>query len=486
MFNWQELLFSQPTAETRYADNQISDAELFEELFSEVLLNKLFKDEFLKTTGKGIDRINGFQFSFDSGNQFKTASNKCRAGTYRFSVYLEVLKLKGRTKSPRLIGIPTVRDRVILCQLNKFLAAVFPDSVPKNVAASFVRVISQDLPHRSPDTTFVCSTDIKTFYDSIQRDRLLNILAKKIKSQAALSLIRHALYTPTVPKNSKRKNRTEYKTDRGIPQGLAISNILASIYLRDVDTEMRKLGVTYYRYVDDVLMYGEHDAIHHAYTSLKSRLNRRGLSLHTLGSGKTQIKSLNMPFGYLGYYFNSQIITVRDSTIERFIQSIAAKFSDFTHNKTKRLAKFKYLNEDRLKEIFILELNERITGAISEARRYGWISYFNQINDLTLLHKIDHTISGLFKRLPEFKNSSPDNIKKITRAYWEMKFNPTGGYIHNYDSIITREQKLLFLQQRGRLGQEEKLTDEELDERYDKYRSYILSAMHNDEGSVYS
>ena len=255
--------------------------------------------------------------------------------------------------------------------------------------------------------------------------------------------------------------------------------------MKDVDVEMRRLGVTYYRYVDDVLMYGSHDAVHQAYKSLKSRLSRRGLSLHTLGSGKTQIKSLQSPFGYLGYYFASKNITVRDSTIEKFVQSIAAKFSDFSHNKSKRLVKFKYLTEERLKDIFLLELNERVTGAVSGARRYGWIAYFNQINDLTLLYKLDKVIEGLFVRLHEFDGRVPNNLKKISRAYWEMKFNPMGGYVHNYDDIKTREQKLLLLQQRGRVDPEEVLSDADVDDRYDRYRAHVLRAMHGDEGGVY-
>lgn len=481
----QQILFPESTPEELYSAGAISESELFTKMFDEESLRDLFVSEFFRSTSKGVDRINGFQFNPRSVEQFEIASRKCIDGTYRFSAYLEVLKLKGRSKVPRLIGIPTIRDRVILRQMNKFIATIFPESVPKNIAAAFVRLIAEDLPYKNQEDTYICSTDIKTFYDSIQRARLIKILSKKIKNTAAMSLIKHALSTPIVPKNARRKTHSEYHSEKGVPQGLAISNILAAIYMHEVDSEMRKLNVTYYRYVDDVIIYGSHDPVHQAYISLKNRLSRRGLSLHTLGSGKTQIKPLSQPFGYLGYYFSPEKISVRDSTIERFIQSIATKFSEFIHNKTKRLEKFKYLNEDRLKEIFLLELNEKITGAISEDRRYGWIAYFNQITDLTLLYKIDVLIRNLFKRLPEFNRSAPSNLKKISRAYWEIRHNPSGGYIHNYDEIITREQKLVFLQQRGRLADDEKLTDAEVDERYEKYRRRVLSAMHGDEGRVY-
>ena len=460
-------------------------AALFDTLFAPASLESVFKEEFESTTGKGVDRLNGFQFSLHAKGHLATASAKCLAGQYRFSPFLEVLKTKGRDKNPRLIGIPTVRDRVVLHQLNKFLAAVYPERVPKNVASTYVREISGDLTGKSPIETWICSTDIKTFYDSIQRDRLLKALAKRIKSPSALKLIGHALATPTVPKNTRRSRHKEFQTTVGVPQGLAISNILASIYMQEVDDVMPTMGITYYRYVDDVLMYGHHGAVHKAFESFRARLKRRGLSLHPIGSGKSHLQQLAKPFGYLGYTFQWPLISVRDSTTERFLQSIAAKFSDYTHNKTRRLERFKYLSPERLKEIFVFELNERITGAISHKKRYGWIAYFNQISDLKLLYRLDQAIEGMFKRLPDFGCKAPADLKKLRRAYFEMKFNPQGGYVRDYDKITTRVEMLAFLTERGRVGPEEALTDEQIKDRYEKYLQHVLAAMHRDEGVVY-
>jgi len=465
--------------------NAITDTELFEQLFSPDALFKTFVDSFAKSSGKGVDRLNGFQFALRAADELSIASRKCVDGTYRFAPYLEVLKTKGRAKAPRVIGIPTIRDRVILSQLNRFLAVVFPGCVPRNVAATYVRKISEGLKLKSVDDTWVCTTDIKTFYDSIERVRLLSLLRKRIHCVPALRLIEHALLAPTVPKNTRRKRHTDFRAKAGVPQGLAISNILASIYMQPIDDAMAKYSVTYFRYVDDVLMYGAHDQVHTAFKSLAGRLKRRGLGLHSLNSGKSQIRLLSEPFAYLGYVFEGKTITVRDSTVERFIQSIAAKFSDFKHNKARRLDKFKYLNEERLKEIFLLELNERITGAIKESKRYGWIAYFNQITDLSLLHQLDHSICGLFSRLDEFDNFPPAGLRNLRRAYWEMKFNPHGGYVRDYDKIVTRAQKLDFLVARGRVGPEEALTDEQIDARYESYVQHNLAAMHADEGAVY-
>lgn len=463
----------------------IDDTTLFQGLFSVRALEGVFKEEFATSTGKGVDRLNGFQFEARAKARIATASEKCLTGAHRFSPFLEVLRTKGRNSNPRLIGIPTVRDRVVLHQLNKYLAILYPERVPKNVASTYVREISADLVERSPTETWICSTDIKTFYDSIERERLLKVLSNRVKCQSALKLIGHALSTPTVPRNTKRVKHAEYRTAVGVPQGLAISNILASIYMQEVDDAMPSTGITYYRYVDDVLMYGDQGSVQKAFDSLRARLRRRGLSLHPMGSGKTHFHQLSEPFGYLGYTFHWPMISVRDSTTERFLQSIASKFSDFTHNKARRLDRFKYLTPERVKDIFVLELNERITGAISHKKRYGWIAYFNQITDLKLLHRLDFAIESMFKRLPDFGYAPPAGLKKIRRAYFEMKFNPQGGYVRDYDKITTCAEMLGLLTQRGRVGPEEALTDEQITARYEKYMRHVLAAMHKDEGAVY-
>lgn len=467
------------------AGPQIEEAILFNALFAHTALEAVFKEQFASTQGKGVDRLNGFQFAVNAKGHLAIASTKCIAGRYRFSPFLEVLKTKGRDKNPRLIGIPTVRDRVVLHQLNRFLATVYPERVPKNVASSYVRELAIDLKGKSPTETWICSTDIKTFYDSIQRERLLKVLAKRIKSPSALKLISHALATPTVPKNTRRTRYKDFQTTVGVPQGLAISNILASIYMQEVDEVLPTMGITYYRYVDDVLMYGDHSAVQKAFESFRARLRRRGLSLHSIGSGKSHLQQLAEPFGYLGYIFHWPLISVRDSTTERFLQSIAAKFSDYTHNTTRRLERFKYLTPERLREIFVLELNERITGAISQKKRYGWIAYFNQISDLKLLHRLDQAIEGMFKRLPDFGCKAPPDLKKLRRAYFEMKFNPQGGYVRDYDKITTRVEMMALLTERGRVRPDEALTDDQVKDRYEKYLQHILVAMHKDEGVLY-
>lgn len=349
--------------------------KLFKKLFSPKSLFDVYTERFSKSAAKGLDRINGMQYSNRARKELKKVSEKCLNGSFRFTPYLEKLKSKGRGKKPRVISIPTIRDRVVLKQLNVFLCEVFPNCVPKSIASTYIRNISDDLKGVTPEDIYVCSCDIEGFYDNINKHRLEKILSKEIRSKRALDLIVHSLLTPTTSDNvNKKMRKIFFDNEKGVPQGLSISNILASIYLQGVDNEMLKFDVTYYRYVDDVLMYGNYDDVNSAYHSLRRRLKYRGLNTHPPSSSKTHLGFLNESFSFLGYVFKGNVITVRDSTVESFMKSIASRFSDYLHNKNKRLKKYTHLTSDDLKDIFLEELNDKLTGAISEKKDTGgWL-----------------------------------------------------------------------------------------------------------------
>jgi RNA-directed DNA polymerase len=469
-----------------YTQGFIKEDELFRRMFTANALIFAYREKFKSSPAKGVDRINGFQYSTRSEKELELVSEKCLKETFRFSPFLEKLKLKGRDKAPRIIGIPTIRDRVVLHQLHRFLAVVFPKTVQRNVASTYVRSVAEEMIDLEGSDTWICCTDIEKFYDSIQHDRLIKLLKKQINCKIAISLIAHALHTPTVPQNARRINYSAFKQEKGIPQGLAISNILASIYMVDVDTHMRSIsGLTYYRYVDDVLMYGDQKVVESAYESVRRRLSRRGLTLHGRTSPKTYIGPINRRFSYLGYDFKLPNITVRDETFERFLRAIAAKVSDFKHNYAKRLEKHKYLNQERLVDIFFLELNEKITGAISGNKRYGWMAYFNQITDEKLLHQMDRAVASMIARVPLLAAKGNPPLKTLARSHYELKFNPRGGYIRDYDLNISVAQKLRFLDARGRVDPDVPLTDAQIIERYERYVKFVLAKMHADEGEIY-
>ncbi len=202
---------------------------------------------------------------------------------------------------------------------------------------------------------------------------------------------------------------------------------------------------------------------------------------------KTFSNTGDKPFEYLGYRFELPKITVRQSTIDKFVASIAAKFSDYRHNKQKRLNDKDYLNGDKLKEVFLIELNEKITGAISGTKRYGWIFYFHAINDRNLLYKIDAIISKFFKRLDDFNNTAPNDLKKLSRAYYEVKDSRriSSGYIHDYNQYKDIFSQKSFLIKRGHIDPNKNYSNLDIEKRYQRVRSKYLSQLEKDDANMY-
>ncbi len=463
----------------------LNHEKMFDSLFSKPSLVARYSERFQFSSAKGVDRLSGFQFKERSESELSIASAKCLNGTYRFAPYLEVLKSKGRSKLPRVISVPTVRDRIVLNQLKEFLALVFPECVPKQTAATLMREVLDALRKEDVANTQVCGCDIKDFYPSLDQVRLLKLIKSRVSDPRAIALVRRSIVTPTVPFATRRVDHGAYSPNAGVPQGLAISNILAAIYMDPIDEGMKSKGVKYQRYVDDVLMFGIASDVADAHRSFVARARARRLRVHPLKSGKSHITPMANQFSYLGYVFEWPRITVRASTVERLLQSIAAQFSAYRHNKGRELARRKYLNPDRYREIFLAELNERISGAVSENRRYGWVAYFSQITDLSLLYRLDWVVAGFFSRMPDFGRKPPANLKKFSRALFEMKFSPYGGYVLNFDAIDTTTLKLSFLASRGLVDDDEALTEQQIEGRYLTHRKKILGSMLSDEDMIY-
>lgn len=73
----------------------------------------------------------------------------------------------------------------------------------------------------------------------------------------------------------------------------------------------------------------------------------------------------------------------------------------------------------------------------------------------------------------------------MIRAYYEMRYSPMGGYIHNYDLFTTRVHKIQFLIERGRLDPKKTYTDEEINQAFDAYKAKRLAELEPDDGTIY-
>ena len=456
--------------------------------FTPKSLQNNFNKKIKNKAGKGIDGVGSIQIENDLELITSRISNKVINSKYRFSPYLEIAKCKGRGKAPRIISKPTLRDKLTLSALKDILHYQYEACIQNQLPCIYIKEIKKLFDEHEKEEISFLKIDIATFYDSLNHNILLDECLSDINNDHLLTLIRRAIKNKTVPKNYKKANASNYHNKSGVPQGLSISNVLAGIYMKAFDAEFEAIGLKYFRYVDDILIFAKHEEIN----TIKERVGD-SLTLINLriNDEKDDSGAISKPFDYLGYQISSDKISVRESTVERFINSIIAMFTDFKLNFKSRASNLKnhtsgHFTAEHLKELFILNLNEKISGAVTETKRYGWIFYFVEITDIHLLHKIDSIISKQFSRLYMFDGTPPKTLKTMVKSYYAAKYSPFDGYIHNYGTYDTLMNKVQFLLKLSYLSEQdiESFTEKEVERKFEMSKGKRLMKLEEDVGNI--
>lgn len=447
----------------------------FEEALDINKLRSLYESKISVKPAKGVDGISPSTFRIDT--EFAIIQRKCLNDSYHFSFYLEKLVSKGVQKIPRVLSVATVRDRLTLIVLKEYLNNIYADHVNRKLPNNRVEEIFCYM-QKNPKYQFF-KTDIKGFYENIDHTILLEILKIKITDKRVISLIEKAIKTPTFSSSLPKKERKNVINHKGIPQGLAISNILAEIYLSDVDEYMNKIVPFYSRYVDDIMIILPKNA-NEMKTILKKILLRKHLQLN---KDKTQYGKVKNGVLFLGYWITPNIVSVPENKVSLLLTRIAGLFTEYQklYNELD-LRPICFRNDDEgLKEFFIENLNKKITGAKSFSKRYGWIAYYSRITDYSILYRIDKIIEKYCCHSAFLGATVPSNLKSIHRAFFEIRYNYINScYIYDYDTIDSVLKKKKELEKRNLINISKTYTDEQIINLYDRMKQKELSSYEKD------
>jgi hypothetical protein len=201
---------------------------------------------------------------------------------------------------------------------------------------------------------------------------------------------------------------------------------LASIYLSEFD-ELCAKQYTYFRYVDDILIIcGSNDA-ESILTEVTGQL-KSSLSIKCHGLSPSEGKTLISPVGdgvdYLGYHLTVAEVSVRRSSYIRMFENLMRIFTAHRYAPS---------NRDR----FLFRLNLKIAGCIFQGKRYGWISFFSQTDNLRQLKRLDN-----FVRIQLSRNRivvEPGEIKTFVRTHFETRYpSEKSEYVFNFDKVNLR------------------------------------------------
>ena len=441
---------------------------MVEEFFNKEYFEEFFLSHLSFKMGGGRDKIKPIVYWNVYRNEVDSIITKCLTGTFNFSSYNEHLVSKGSKSLPRVISIPIVRDRWVLGVLNQYLSALFPECVNHHTPNSYIKDIQHFIEEHRGENFQYFKSDFEKFYDNINQDVLLHKLRARIHDKHILNLIRKAIQTPTYS-DKKDKKGTNLK---GVPQGLAISNILAAIYMYDFDQFIYREteGGVYKRYVDDILVLMP--SVDGLDTRMKKIIDEQQLDLKFSDTKTVYGDFHDANIDYIGFIISEQCISPRPKNIDSFLNRLASKCTKF-----RTLYNHKYLRplfiekDEDLKAYYIEELNMQISGIKIDNHLYGWMPYFQAITDLSLLYRIDKIIKK--KYLKPFGADVTDKVNSIVTSYYSIIQHNGKHMTFDYDAIESPTQKQFYLTRRGLLQSERKYTISQIETMFDAHKEKV-------------
>jgi len=226
---------------------------LLEEILDQDNMNKAYKKVKSNRGKHGIDGMTVDEllpFLKENGAQIKQAIME---GTYSPKAVrrVEIPKPDGGV---RLLGIPTVLDRVIQQAVAQVLTPIYEREFSDNSygfrpGRNAHQAISKCKEYIDAGYKWAVDIDLAKYFDTVNHDKLMRLLSEVIKDGRVLSLIRKYLQSGVMI------NGVVIDSEEGTPQGGNISPLLSNIMLNELDKELTKRGLKFCRYADDCNIY---------------------------------------------------------------------------------------------------------------------------------------------------------------------------------------------------------------------------------------
>ncbi len=269
----------------------------------------------------------------------------------------------------RLLGIPTVLDRVIQQAVAQVLNQIWDYTFSESSFGfrperSQHDAICQYREYVRCGCRFVIDIDLSRFFDRVNHDRLMSRLATRIKDKRVLKLIRSFLTSGIMIGGLVEPSR------EGTPQGCPLSPLLSNIVLDELDKELESRGLCFVRYADDSVIFVRSERAGRRVMESVSRFIEKKLRLKI----NRQKSAVGRPWDrkYLGFCMTNSRkapkIRIHWKTIKRF--------------------------KERVREITARRRGRSISQVIRELNTFtrGWWNYYGITESYNRLRPLAHWI----------------------------------------------------------------------------------------------
>lgn len=332
------------------------------------LIDKIYREENLELAFKLVKRNNGApgidgetvsDFAIELEQNIEFLHERLKTNTYEPSPVRRV-EIEKPDGGVRLLGIPTVKDRVVQQAIVNIIQPIFdvtfhPSSYgyrPKHSQQQAVAKAERFM--NKYGLKYVVDMDLSKCFDTLDHEIMMEAVSEKISDGSVLNLIKKFLKSGVMHSNNFSK------TEVGSPQGGVISPLLSNIYLNKFDQKMKSKGIRIVRYADDILIFAKDKKIAGNYKAYATKVLEEELKL-TVNKEKTKLTSIYEGVEYLGFVIFEKWLIVNPKRIKRFKDKIRKKTVRGTGRKM---------------EDIIKDLNPLLR---------GWINYYRIANIKTLL-----------------------------------------------------------------------------------------------------
>lgn len=234
-----------------------------EDKTKEPTLERVLEKENLRTAWQAVKANRGAP-GVDGMDIEKTAAHlrehwekieaKLRRGDYTPGAVraVDIPKANGGT---RTLGIPNVIDRMIQQAIHQVMSPAWEPDFSEHShgfrpGRSAHDAVKEAQAYVIKGKTWVVDIDLKSFFDRVNHDKLMNLVARKVRDKSLLRLIGAFLRAPLRQPDGSQQKRT-----CGTPQGGPLSPLLANIYLDPLDKELETRGLAFVRYADDIAIF---------------------------------------------------------------------------------------------------------------------------------------------------------------------------------------------------------------------------------------
>lgn len=344
---------------------------------------------------------------------------------------VEIDKPKG---GKRLLGIPTVMDRLIQQAIQQELSAQY-DPKFSDFSYGFRKgrnchqAIKQALEYVNAGCHYVVDIDLSKFFDRVNHDHLMGLLAKDVNDKTLLRLIRRYLQSGILMDGLTSK-RTE-----GTPQGSPLSPLLSNIVLNELDKELTCRGHKFVRYADDFSIYVR--------TKRSAYRVMRSITRFIEGKLKLKINKEKSAVRYAGHMELLGYGIYRTRSQKFGLKVIESNWDKFVR-KCKEITR-------KSKPYALIERTQKL-----RELGYGWIGYFRYAGIKTRLEELDSILTGRlryciwksWKRL----RTRIKNLKRLGVPLWlaiKWGLNRKGGWHIVNTPILKTTITMERLKQRG-------------------------------------